>query len=68
MGRDPRFERQSGTLNQGLFAKSYSFIKELQQDRKVLLKTELIAATKIGDSEAKERIKQLMGEEKALVS
>jgi hypothetical protein len=29
VGRDPRFEKSSGQLNQGLFAKSYSFIKDL---------------------------------------
>ena len=26
--RDPRFDNSSGHLNQGLFAKSYDFIKE----------------------------------------
>jgi len=32
------------------------------------LKNELIAATKIGDEEAREKIKRMMGEEKALVA
>jgi len=32
------------------------------------LKNELIEAKKIGDEEAREKIKKMMGEEKALVS
>ena len=47
--RDPRFENSSGHLNQGLFAKSYGFIKEYQNDRYELLKGDLTKAKKIGD-------------------
>jgi hypothetical protein len=39
--RDPRFEAASGSLNQGLFQKSYEFVKEIQNDRFRELKSEL---------------------------
>ena len=50
--RDPRFDSSSGHLNQGLFAKSYSFIKEYQDDRYDTLKQNLKQAKKKGDEEA----------------
>lgn len=39
--RDPRFQNSSGNLNQGLFAKSYGFIKEYQDERFTTLKDSL---------------------------
>ena len=39
--RDPRFENASGQLNQGLFQKSYEFIKDIQNERFQTLKSEL---------------------------
>ena len=68
MVRDPRFENTSGTLNQGLFAKSYSFIKEMQQQRQSNLKEQYVKAKNTGDKHAQERIKEMMAEEKILKS
>ena len=65
---DPRFSEHSGKLNKGMFAKSYSFLKEVQKERYGLLKSELREAEKIGDTDARHRIKDLMGEEKVFSS
>lgn len=66
--RDPRFENSSGTLNQGLFEKSYSFISEVQQERMQTLRNELRQAKKNGDEDARQRIKELLGEEKGFMN
>ena len=66
--RDPRFEDSSGSLNRGLFAKSYSFIKDIQQERVQELKTELRNAKNIGDEDARYKIKELLGDEKGLMN
>ena len=31
--RDPRFDNQSGRLNEGLFRESYAFVKEIRNER-----------------------------------
>ena len=67
VGRDPRFQNASGSLNQGLFAKSYAFVKDLQNERFETLKNEIRNAGKIGDTEAKQKMKDLLGEEKSLI-
>ena len=36
--RDPRFDKESGTFNEGLFAKSYSFIEDVKRERFTELK------------------------------
>ena len=62
--RDPRFDSSSGNLNQGLFAKSYSFIKEYQDERFSTLKDQLRLAKKSGDIEKIGQVKELLNEEK----
>lgn len=51
--RDPRFDARAGTLNKGMFEKSYSFINEMQNERMDLLREEARKAQKIGDFEAR---------------
>ena len=62
--RDPRFQNSSGNLNQGLFAKSYGFIKDYQDERFTTLKDSLKEATKMGDVEQIGQIKEMLAEEK----
>ena len=62
--RDPRFQNSSGNLNQGLFAKSYSFIKEYQDERFTDLKDNFKKAQKQGDQEQITQIKEMLAEEK----
>ena len=66
--RDPRFDAQAGTLNKGMFEKSYGFVADLQRSRLRELKDELKHADKIGDFEARTQIKQLLGDERALLA
>ena len=47
--RDPRFDNTSGHLNEGLFAKSYNFVKDYQNERFDTLKYKLKEAKKDGD-------------------
>lgn len=65
--RDPRFDNASGKLNQGLFAQSYSFVREKQKDRLSELSSELRQASQLRDQDAKQRIKALIGDEKGLL-
>ena len=62
--RDPRFESTSGHLNAGLFAKSYSFIKDYQNERFTSLKDNLREAKRQGDEELITRLSDMLKEEK----
>ena len=64
---DPRFSNSAGKLNQGLFERSYTFIKDVQNDRFKELKHELKEADRIGDHDAAMRIRQLLGNERDFV-
>lgn len=62
--RDPRFDSSSGHLNQGLFASSYGFIKEYQDERYTTLKDSLKEVKKSGDLDQIAQIKQMLQEER----
>ena len=70
--RDPRFDSLSGQLNEGLFKESYSFIKEVRDERIGQLK-ELINQSKKekkGDPNAHNittKLREMLGEEKDLM-
>ena len=63
--RDPRFQSSSGHLNKGLFAKSYEFIKEYQNERFTTLKEKLRQAKKRGDTAMISSLKEMLIEERA---
>ena len=62
--RDPRFQSSSGHLNQGLFASSYSFIKEYQDDRFKTLKDSLKESQRQGDTDQIKQVKTLLADER----
>ncbi|KAJ3262552.1 rRNA biogenesis protein rrp36 [Boothiomyces macroporosus] len=55
--RDPRFEPLAGKLNEGLFKRSYGFIREYQESELELLKNDI---QKEKDSERKEELKKTL--------
>lgn len=55
--RDPRFDDLSGQLNDDLFRKSYSFLKDVQQKEKTELQKKM---RKAKDPERKEQLARLM--------
>ena len=58
--RDPRFDKTSGNLNEGLFAKSYDFVKDYQNERFDTLKQKLKEAKKDGDPKLIAEIKAML--------
>ena len=66
--RDPRFDRTSGHLNEGLFAKSYDFVKDYQAERFDTLKQKLKEAKKDGDPDLINQIKTMLQEERDFAS
>ena len=62
--RDPRFDRESGTLNEGMMHKSYAFIEDIQRERFGELKRTLKQARKEKDPEATTKLKEMIGQEK----
>lgn len=63
--RDPRFDNLSGTLNEGLFQESYSFLKDVRKERIGQLSGLISEAKhKRGGSEKLHKLREMLGEEK----
>ncbi len=62
--RDPRFDNLSGTLNEGLFRESYSFVKEIQTERVHALKDMILIAKKDKESDKLKQLRGMLGEER----
>lgn len=66
--RDPRFMQNAGSLNQGLFQKSYSFIKDVQADRMRTLYDNLKQAKRNRDEDRSAKIAAMISEEKQFMA
>ena len=66
--RDPRFMDSAGSLNQGLFQKSYSFIKDVQADRMRTLYENVKQAKRVKDETRVAQIQEMISEEKQFMA
>lgn len=65
--RDPRFDNMSGNLNEGLFRESYSFVKDLRNERINTLKEYIgQGKDKKGDDYKQKvhKLREMLGEER----
>ena len=68
VSRDPRFDSLSGTLNEGLFKESYSFVKEVREERINQLQGFIKEAKTSKDSDNLRRLRDMLGQEKDMAN
>ena len=66
--RDPRFDNLSGNLNEGLFQESYSFVKDIRNERIGQLNDYITQAKRVKKQDGTEKmvkqLREMLGEEK----